>query len=199
MRSGRASSSRVGKLGAGLFLLSGTVLAQTTAPPGPWLPPDTSADIRVPLRPSLSPEEMLKAVSEYRKSMTGVAHGIEQQLTQARKEKDLIKVNCLSDKLIQANANLSVAERSFRNMQEAIRRDNEGGAFDQYSRIAILNQNVQTLVIEANSCIGADLSFVGAVKIEVTTEGVPGGDPTAAEEEEGAPGITRPPPASPFL
>jgi hypothetical protein len=199
MRLGRTFSSGAGKLGVGLFLLSGAVLAQEPTPPGPWLPPEPGAEIRIPMRPSISPEEMLKAGSDYRKTMTGVAHQIDQQLGQARKEQDLIKVNCLSDKLIQANANVNVADRSFQDMQEAIRRDNEGGAFYQYSRIAILNQNVQTLVIEANNCIGADMSFVGAVKLDVITEGVPGGDPTQPGEEDEVPGITRPPPASPFI
>jgi hypothetical protein len=199
MRSGRTWWSRAGKLGVGLFLLSGAVQAQAPAPPpGPWLPPEPGVEVRVPLRPTLSPQEMLKEGNSYRRTMAAVADGIERQLQSAHREKDLIKINCLSDKLIQARANLNVADTSFRAMQEAIRRDNEGGAFYQYSRLAILNQNVQTLVMEANGCIGADLSFVGAVRVDVTTEGVPGGDPTQEEEEE-IPGITRPPPASPYL
>ena len=199
----RTGSGKFGKVGVGLFLLSGAVLAQPGSPPGPWMPPPGQGATSVPApgaRPTLSPDELLKAGTEYRKTMASVANDIEKLLNEARKQKDLIKVNCLSDKLIQARAILNVADKSFKDMQEAIRRNNEGLAFDQYARIAILNQNVQVLTIEADNCIGADMAFIGAPKTDTITEGVPVGDPTnPGEEEEEVPPVTRPPRASPFL
>lgn len=166
------------------------------------MPAGPAADLKVGARAELTPVEMLKNATEFRKAMESVAKRIEEQLDLARKEKDLIRVNCLSDKAIQARANLNVADRSFVSMQEAIRRNNEGGAFDQYSRIAILNQNVMVLVAEANACIGQDLSFVGATRVDVRVDGVPGGDPTKPpgdDDDDGPPEVTRPPRASPFI
>ena len=41
-----------------------------------------------------------------------------------------------------------------------------------------MNQNVQVLGGEAEACVGEDLSYVGATRVDVDTEGVPPGDPT---------------------
>lgn len=201
----RGHLSRSGKLGiaAGLLLLSGVVLAQ----PGAVTSDDEApaeADLQVGARSSLAPEDMLKTGTEHRKSMSEIAVQIEDQLEQARKDKDLIRVNCLTDKAIQARANLNVADKSFTVMRESIRRNYEGAAFDQYSRIAILYQNVLLLVKEANDCVGQDLSFVGATKVDVRVEGIPGGDPTQPPDDDDdmgkmIPEVTRPPPASPYL
>jgi hypothetical protein len=189
-------------------LLSGVVLAQPGArDPLPAVPaapaPATGpapADLRVGALATITPQDMLKNGTDFRKAMSQVAARIEQQLDEARKDKDLIRVNCLTDKAIQARANLNVAEKSFAAMQEAIRRNSEGAAFDQYSRLTILNQNVMVLVAEANACIGQDLSFVGATRVDVKVEGVPTGDPTKpGDEEDPIPEVTRPPFASPYL
>lgn len=199
---GRWAGAKLGRrLGVGLLLLSGAVLAQ----PGvsrPWQPMDDGAPAAADLRPSIQPEQMLRAGTDYRKTMAGVVVQIEQMLSEARLEKDLIKVNCLSDKLIQAKAILNVADKSFQDMQAAIRANNEGLSFDQYSRIAILNQNVQTLTIEADNCIGVDMSFVGAPRLDTITEGVPTSDPTQPDDpnkETDLPVVNRPPRASPFI
>jgi hypothetical protein len=205
--------STVQKLALGVLFVSGAVtgaLAQPAPPAEPAAAPaadQTPApgapglDVRVQQRPTLSPQDMVTNANDYRKRMNEVLVRIQGLVEQARKQKDIIKINCLTDKLVQAKANLNIADRSFTTMQEAIARADEGAYFHEYTRITIVNQNVQVLSSEAEACVGEDLSYVGATRVDVDITGVPPGDPT----QPGAPGgePVRPPdvnpPASPFM
>lgn len=133
----------------------------------------------------------------YRKRMADVAQRIQQLIDEARKQKDIIRINCLTDKLVQTKANQNIADRSFTTMQESAARNDQGASFHEYTRLTIVNQNVQVLSSEAEACVGEDLSYVGATRVDVDSEGVPGGDPT--QPGTLPPDVTRPPSASPFI
>ncbi|MDB4968021.1 MAG: hypothetical protein JWN44_3710, partial [Myxococcales bacterium] len=59
-------------------------------------------------------------------------------------------------------------------------------------------QKVVTLGTEAEQCIGEDVSYVGATRVDVEIDpSIPPTDPT--EPELPVPVVERPPPASPFV
>jgi hypothetical protein len=208
----------VHKLALGVFLVSGAVtvaMAQPAAPPaetppatdqtpapGAPAPAAPGIDVRVGQRPTLSAQDMVTNANDYRRRMNEVMVRINSLIEQARKQKDIIKINCLTDKLVQLKASLNIVDRSFSTMQEASARADEGAAFHEYTRITIVHQNVQVLATEAEACVGEDLSYVGATRVDVDITGVPPGDPT----QPGPPGggeVVRPPevdpPVSPFI
>jgi hypothetical protein len=207
--------STVQKLALGVFLVSGAVtaaIAQPATPPAsapaapapaaPATPAAPGIDVRVQQRPTLTPQDMVTNANDYRRRMNDVLVAIQSLIETSRKQKDIIKLNCLTDKLVQAKANLNIADRSFTTMQEAIARADEAGAFHEYTRVTIVNQNVQVLSSEAEACVGEDLSYVGATRVDVDITGIPPGDPT----QPGPPGggeVVRPPdvnpPVSPFM
>jgi hypothetical protein len=141
---------------------------------------------------------MTTQVTEYKKRMEDVAKRIQVLIEEARKGKDIIRINCLTDKLVQVKANQNIADRSAQALQDSASRNDRDAAFHEYTRITIVNQNVQVLGGEAEACVGEDLSYVGATRVEVDTEGVPPGDPTQPGEPSG-PEIVRPPSASPYI
>jgi enamine deaminase RidA (YjgF/YER057c/UK114 family) len=194
--------SRVLKIVFGLALTSQVVVAQPapqppSAPPAGAAPPGTpDVDISVRRRPSLSPDDMLAQSRDYKMRMNQVAQQIQGLVEAARKQKDVIRLNCVLDKLAQVKANLAIADSAFQSLQEAGARRDEAASVHEYTRITIVNQKVQVLGAEAQACVGEDLSYVGTTRVDVEVEGIPPEDPTQPTPTR--PDITRPPSASPF-
>jgi len=178
--------------------IASTVFAQGPAP-APIAPPSAGApaDVSVKQRPTLTPEEMVNQSRDYAKSMNEVLKRIQVLQDQAKREKDIIRLNCVTDKVVQVRVNISIAEQSMAALQEAVTRADEGERTHEFTRLTIVNQKVLVLGAEAENCIGEDLSFVGATKVDVEIDpNIPVYDPT----QPPGPGIDieRPGEASPI-
>jgi hypothetical protein len=134
---------------------------------GPGPAPTGEADIAVKQRPTLSSQEMLKQSKDYFKGMNDILKRITTLQEQSKRQKDIIKLNCVTDKLVQGKINVTIAEQSLAALQENISRADEGGRAHEFTRLTIVNQKVLVLGTEAENCIGEDLSFVGATRIDV--------------------------------
>jgi hypothetical protein len=177
--------------------IASTVLAQGPGP-APISPPSAgAADVSVKQRPMLTAEEMVTQSREYAKNMNEVLKRIQVLQDQAKREKDIIRLNCVTDKVVQVRVNISIAEQSMAALQEAVTRNDEGERTHEFTRLTIVNQKVLVLGAEAENCIGEDLSFVGATRVDVEIDpNIPQYDPT----QPPAPGIDieRPGEASPL-
>ena len=178
--------------------IASTVFAQGPAP-APIAPPSAGgpADVSVKQRPTLTPEEMVNQSRDYAKSMNEVLKRIQVLQDHAKRDKDIIRLNCVTDKVVQVRVNISIAEQSIASLQEAVTRNDEGERVHEFTRLTIVNQKVQVLGAEAENCIGEDLSFVGATKVDVEIDpNIPQYDPT----QPPTPGIDieRPGEASPL-
>jgi hypothetical protein len=181
--------------------VASTVFAQGPAP-APIAPPSAggaggAVDISVKQRPTLTPEEMVNTAKDYGRNMTEVLKRTQTLQDQAKREKDIIRLNCVTDKVVQVRVNISIAEQSVAALQEAVTRADEGERTHEFTRLTIVNQKVQVLGAEAENCIGEDLSFVGATRIDIEVDpSIPTYDPTLPP----APGIDieRPGEASPL-
>jgi len=183
------------KLTLGAVLFSSSVFAQsppTNTPPGP------SVDISVGQTPTLSVPEMNGQSREYQQSMNQVLLRMRALEETARRQKDIIKLNCVMDKQVQAKVNVGIAEQALAALQENVARADEGGRTHEFTRLTIINQKVMVLGAEAENCIGEDLSFVGATRVDLDI------DPTIPRDDPTQPGvqttpIDRPPAASTFM
>jgi hypothetical protein len=194
--------SRVLKLVFGGLLFAQSVAAQPGAgaptPPPVGTGAPTEADIGVRQRAPLNPQDMLNQSREYRQRVADVIKRVEGQVEQAQKQKDVIRINCLQDKLVQARANLNVMDQAIVGLQDSLQRRDEGQSIHEYTRITIVQQKVQVLATEADQCVGEDLSFVGATRVDVDVDpGVRPDDPTNPDLEP--PPVDRPPAASPYM
>jgi hypothetical protein len=166
---------KANKLALGLLLVSGAVMAQPAPPSAPAATPAPAIDLRVQQRSNITPQEMTESATAYRTRMQAVLARIDAQLRDAREQKDIIRINCLMDKLVQARASAGNADKSYTNLQEAIGRGDQGASLHEFTRITIVNQNVQVLASEADACVGEELSYIGATRVDV--EIPPGEDP----------------------
>jgi hypothetical protein len=145
-----------------------------------------AVDISVKQKPMLTAEDMVSQSKEYFKTMNDVVKRIQLLQDQAKRQKDIIRLNCVTDKLVQAKVNVNIAEQSMASLQESIVKADEGGRTHEFTRLTIVNQKVLVLGAEAENCIGEDLSFVGATRVDVDVDpNIPQTDPT----QPPAPGI----------
>jgi hypothetical protein len=201
-------SNKLSRIAVGTVLMSSTVFAQPTTSPSPVPAPTAAAtspgpgsggevDISVGQKPTLTVDEMISQSREYQQGMGQVIKRIQTLQETARKQKDIIKLNCVADKLVQGKVNVSIADQALTSLQENISRADEGGRTHEFTRLTIINQKVTVLGAEAENCIGEDLSFVGATRIDVDVDpNIPKDDPT--QPGVATTNIDRPPASSTY-
>lgn len=176
----------------GLCLATGALARQAAPSEPPAITPPA------PPQPSLSPQEMLE---QSRQSMTKIRQ-IESRILalqdQARKKRDILKLNCLNDKLLQVRGLLTVATQSVAELDTAVAANDVGGIRHQFTRMTILHEKAIVLATEGENCVGEDASYVGATRVDVEIDpNIPEEDPT--QPQLPLPDVTRPPAASPFV
>ncbi len=175
---------------AGLLLL-GADLARAQAPAKPSTTLDRAAD--VPDAEKI--KRSAAAVSRMRTVLTEVLGRLEE----ARATKDVVKLNCVNEKLTQVKGLLRISEQSDVALQEAVVKKDSTAAEHEYSKVSIAKTKVDQLGNESQQCIG-QLAFRTDENLTVEVEvpsGLPTEDPTNPPRPE--PPTNRPPPASPIL
>jgi hypothetical protein len=156
--------------------LSGIVLAQpqtqpapATQPAGPTDHTPLGSDIDVPMkaRANISVADMTQQSTTYIGRMNEDVKRMVQLQELARREKDVIKLNCVNDKLLQLKQLQNIADQANNNMQEAIARGDEESRYHEFGRITISAQQAQALTTDARNCIGEDLAFLGPTQVTV--------------------------------
>jgi len=119
---------------------------------------------------------MVAQAKDYRNRLEQLVGQVQSMVEQARQSKDVIRLNCLLDRLAQIKASVNIADTSLQNLQEAGARNDEGASLHEYTRITIVHQKAQVLMGEAQACAGEDLSYVGATRVDVDVSDVPPGN-----------------------
>jgi hypothetical protein len=161
---------------AALVVGGGALYAQDAEP---------KADVEVPMekQAQLSPADMIAEAEKLITTMQASLKKVVQLQQIARKQKDVIKLNCVNDKLLQVKQLLNIAEAASTNMHEAIAQDDEGGRYHEFGKIVIAEQQVRVLAGEAENCIGEELVFLGPTEVEVDEPENPD-DPTEPPDDD---------------
>jgi hypothetical protein len=148
---------------------------------------------------SEKPKRAAEAISSMRSSLRLVTSRVED----ARNEKDVVKLNCVNEKLAQIKGLLKVAEQS-----EVVLRDaaanNDPAANAEFAKIGIAKTKIDGLGNEAQQCIG-QLAYIVDEKTTVEVQqpvGQPERDTSGRYKPApppSAPVVLRPPSASSFL
>ena len=149
-------------------------------------------------RSVLSDAQKLEKSAEALERMKGVLRAVLGRVEEARNEKDVVKLNCVNEKLTQVKALLRVAEQSDIQLHEALV-NKDPVAESEFGKINIARTKIDGLKIDADQCIG-QLAFRTDENLSVEVEipdYLPPGDPTQMPPP--TPIDTRPPPASPTM
>jgi hypothetical protein len=120
-----------------------------------------------------------------------------QLLRAAKNSRDVIQVNCLSDKVAQMRALLKVSEQASVGLLEAISRGDQLAEQNFYARINIAEGRSKAISAEARQCVGAKAVYTGQTNIEVTRpDDAPSAEATGIVVPTAGPGV--PPVASVF-
>lgn len=124
-------------------------------------------------------EQKVAWVEEQVSSAQHVYKRVESMLAQAKKEKDSIKISCLEDKLTQLEVNLQGVEERRMLFDEALSSGDAAGADQQFTILGIYVSRVQSLMAEAENCIGEGDVVIGeSDTVLIIDEDITGQDPT---------------------
>jgi len=161
--------------GAVLVLASSTLLAQPA--PAPTPAPDEGATVPSEQQAKLSPAEMQAQARTYDEQNKEHARHVEQLRMTARKQKDVIKLNCVNDKYLQIKALLNIMDAALANLEVAILGKDDDGRYHEFTKITITSEKVRALRDEADACVGEELTYLGETAVEVHEPKIPD-DPT---------------------
>jgi hypothetical protein len=171
------------------------------------------ANVKTEQTVSLSPREMLSQAETYKSEVASGVTQIDQMVATAKEKRDVIKLNCLNDKLVEAKANQNVVDKAARDLEQAVAQNKVDDAAHEYSSITIVNQKMQVLLALANECVGEDAGHVGTqqnstqvgsdVRKDNVTKALPPVVVTNATDPKSTTGVNtdavRPPPGSPYM
>ena len=115
----------------------------------------------------------------------------------AQKDKDVLLLNCLNEKLSGLKALLKVVADADMAMQEAMARENNDLAAHEFQKIGMARGQSLQLLAEAEACVPeVGVSYAGRGRWSKTT---PDGEEDDGQYESDPDGYTRPPEESPFI
>ncbi len=155
----------------------------------------TSAPAAGKVAQSPSDRQKLDQADEDLDRMRRAVKQVTDRLEDARKEKDIVKLNCVNEKLAQMKGLLKVSEQAKVAAQEAMARRDDSAA-TEVRKIGVAGDKSDKLRSEAEQCIG-QLAFAVDQKTVVEVEqpkDLPDQDLTGGEPP--SPILSRPPPAS---
>ena len=178
-----------------LLAMFGTVSAQSSDQ-GATLDVGASAGVQA----NISASDMSAQAGSLLGEMESTQVRLTTLQTQARESRDIIKLNCVNDKLLQVKQLLNIAEGARANMVGAINSRDDGARYHNFTVITVSAEKARSLRDEAEACIGEELVFKGRASIDVSRPDIPD-DPTTPDPFDLATtgDIERPTYATPFL
>jgi hypothetical protein len=180
-------------------VMAGFAFAQ--APQGGSTPPPSSASANTADEEKDNPPnpEKIRRSSDSLAKMRQALKDVLTKLEEARSSRDVVKLNCVNEKLTQVKGLLRISELADVAMQEAIAKKEDSAALHEYTKVSIATTKVNQLRAEAEQCLG-QLAFRTdenlAVDVDVP-EDLPKGDVTTPTSPP--PTSTRAPSASPTM
>jgi hypothetical protein len=112
-------------------------------------------------------EQAEKTVNDNKETLTDV----QGRLQKAREgEKDISKINCISEKVAAIKGFLKVSEQSYVELKTAVDEGDSESANHHYTLVAISGQKVGNLQQQAKACIGQVERYAEGTKVDVEVD-----------------------------
>lgn len=140
---------------------------------------------------NLSPQQMLERVRAIVPEMENQRGAVNAQLADAKQKKDVVKSLCLDDKSKQMKLAIDTAKDRVLDLSSAVSQNDPDRSKHEFTVVQVLRERVQTLVAEAQQCIGEETGFIGNTEVNVTIDpAIPDADPSDFPED---PIVSEPP------
>lgn len=158
----------------------GVAIAQeaTTAPAAP------ATDVSGGQQVNLTPQDMLTRVRAHIPEMEQQGAAVNRQLREAKTKRDVVKSLCLDDKVKQIHLATNTAKDRVVALSSAVTQNDPDRSKHEFTVIQVLRERVQTLVAEAQQCIGEETGFIGNSEVTVNIDpAIPNADPSDFPED----------------
>jgi hypothetical protein len=159
---------------AALMAGSGLLWAQpgrAPAEPAQAEPAEPASQVR-----ELSPQEMIADAERLGGEIQLVRGEVVTLQTEAREEKDMIRLDCIDDKLAQIDQLLLIVEAARADLGAAVASGDLEGRLHHHGLVAQAREKATAVRQEADGCIGEEMRFPGNADVDVTDPGLD--DPT---------------------
>ncbi|MBS2027976.1 MAG: hypothetical protein JST54_08750 [Deltaproteobacteria bacterium] len=182
------------------FLAPAYGQAPASAPastPAPTAAPSGDESLKFESNEKLSDKDKVSHSAAIIAKMRDTLKVVLQKLTEAREAKDVVRLNCVNEKLTQIKGFIKIGEQADLGLQEAVAKTDSGAADHEFTKVEIAGQRVAQLRADAEACIGeiAWNGTEGQTKVDVTE---PADLPVASTSPAppSPPSVVVPPPAS---
>lgn len=128
---------------------------------------------------SLSGTQRMERTQSKIATMKSTLELTDQLLGRARsQERDILKINCVNEKLAAIKGFVKVSEQSYVSLSDAVSRADEEASKHHYTLISIAGQKVSGLGEEARVCAGEEVRYAEDTLLDVTI------DPDIIPEDE---------------
>jgi hypothetical protein len=153
--------------------------------------PEQAVEVKGGEEVNLPPAQLLELARKYLPAMDKGRASVKKQLDEARKLRDVVKTLCLQDKLNEIDLAIKTAQDRVDGLAAAVSQNDADRSRHEFTIIQVLKDRVNTLVAEAQQCIGEETGFIGESHVEVTIDNdLPREDPSDFPED---PLISEPP------
>jgi hypothetical protein len=97
-----------------------------------------------------------------------LAERLTRMLDEARRDKDILRANCVNRKLTEVNANVRSVDQRARALKDATTAGDEGRRNHEYTVLTVLSQKLDMLNQEASQCLGESVFEPGASQVVTT-------------------------------
>jgi hypothetical protein len=133
---------------------------------------------------NLSSQEMLARVKTLIPTLEKMRESVGMQLKDAKDKKDVVKSLCLDDKLRQMKLATDTAKDRVIALNSAVSQNDADRSKHEFTVIQVLKERVQSLVAEAQQCIGEETGFIGNDSVIVEIDpAIPDGDQSEFPED----------------
>ena len=141
-----------------ILAILGTV-ATLHADPAPVVPPPAPAPVAdTHQEKPLTPAEMNLRAANYSTAANESMRSVLAMKSIAAKQKDVIKVNCVNDKLVQLKAQLNIQEQTSQDLQVSLSK-NSDDRIGIFAKLSSENDAIHQLGEDAKACIGTPELF----------------------------------------
>jgi len=121
---------------------------------------------------ALAPQEQIGWADEKHGTVVQTREYASRLLAQARQadRPDIVKINCLNNKLMEINAQIQSFEDRRNSLREAIAVGDNDRRMHEYRVLVVVYQKVQSLRMEVEACIGEESGYMGRSRITILRE-----------------------------
>jgi hypothetical protein len=170
------SMSRHVLAAAAAALMAGSGLLWAQPGRAPAEPAQSEPAEPAPAAGELSPQEMIADAQRLANEIQLVRGEVVTLQTEAREEKDMIRLDCIDDKLAQFDQLLLIVEAARADLGAAVASGDLEGRLHHHGLVAQAREKATAVRQEADGCIGEEMRFPGNADVDVTDPGLD--DPT---------------------